>query len=100
MQGLEEWSPSTSHEYEWYKALFRLADTDNKGQIAGQAAVEFLSRSGLNFSILKEVRPGKGCHVLLQVYTCAPPPYTRDNSGLIILSFSTLRCGEWQTVKK
>jgi len=54
-QGQTDWSPSHPEERSYYDGLFSLADDGNTGSIAGKAAVNFFSRSGLDFSILKQV---------------------------------------------
>lgn len=50
-----DWSPVHPEERAYYDQLFVIADIMKAGAIAGQAAVAFFSRSGLDTGILKQV---------------------------------------------
>jgi hypothetical protein len=54
--GAADWVPLTGDEKAYYDTLFHVADTNNSGLIAGQAAVQFFTRSNLEISVLKQVR--------------------------------------------
>lgn len=47
--------PDSAQERHFYDTLFQLADAMNTGRLAGQAAVDFLLKSGLSLPILKKV---------------------------------------------
>ena len=52
------WTP-TPDERGYYDKLFLVANSSNSGRVSGQEAVQFLSKSGLEVAVLKEVRlPG------------------------------------------
>jgi hypothetical protein len=53
--GAADWVPLTGDEKAYYDTLFHVADTNNSGLIAGQAAVQFFTRSNLEISVLKQV---------------------------------------------
>ena len=48
------WQPSAD-ERAYYDQLFTIANSSRSGSVSGQEAVQFLSKSGLEVSVLKEV---------------------------------------------
>lgn len=51
-----KWTPSSPEERAYYDRLFALADVSKGGKLGGDSVVPFLSKSGLGFGVLKEVR--------------------------------------------
>ncbi|CAM9595183.1 unnamed protein product [Pylaiella littoralis] len=49
------WEPSTRKEAEYYNKLFQAADADNSGTLDGKETIQFLGRSGLTKTQLKNV---------------------------------------------
>jgi hypothetical protein len=48
------WQPSAA-ERAYFDQLFVIANSSNSGSVSGQEADQFLSKSGLEVSVLKEV---------------------------------------------
>ena len=70
------WSPSPT-EAEYYQSLFQIADISNSGRIAGRDAVNFFQKSGLDFTVLKDIwniADAKQQHCLEMVTTASYHP--------------------------
>jgi hypothetical protein len=52
---MSDWTPLSNEERQYYDSLFQSADTKNSGSLAGQAAVAFFTKSGLDINVLKQV---------------------------------------------
>ena len=64
------WQPSAM-EQQYYGNVFRYCDTAGTGVIPGRTAVPFLSRSGLQKPVLRQVR---GTFVVVFGTSCSPAP--------------------------